>query len=182
MSGVLSRTSSGLFLSLLFIHQELQVEAVFFHPEHKKKGEGATRRRETTRRDNNKKGDCYFRFALLRLSGPVNIKPLVFASPSFNLHPGSRVFAFRMSATLQMAQFNVVDNVHCPELELWDLKGVCVFSPLLQLPQGTFTQMGHLSISKTGQLVQEYLSRFSEIPVPERGRMLKSCRTPRMQC
>ena len=45
-----------------------------------------------------------------------------------------------MNGTLQMGLFDVVDNAYCAELELWDLKGFCLFSPLVQLPQGTFTR------------------------------------------
>ena len=109
------------------MHQELRAEAVAFYPKHNKKS-----------------GGC-FRFAFLRLSEPVNVKTTVSAAPGFSLAPGSKVSAFQMNGTLQMGLFDFVDNAFCTELELWDLKGFCMFSPSVQILQGMLTWMGSMA-------------------------------------
>lgn len=74
--------------------------------------------------------------ALLTLPEAVNLERPVLAARSFHLSPGTKVYAFKLSPGITMAEFDVVHDDFCPGLKDSGLKGFCIFSRFVLPAQG----------------------------------------------
>lgn len=77
-----------------------------------------------------------FDAALLKLPVGVDVQSPKLVSETFDLYPNSRIYGFHLRNTLQVAQFDVVGNEVCPQLEGLGTATFCAFSKWASMNSG----------------------------------------------